>query len=711
MKTKLESKNVVSYFIVILIAVILLIVLAIEVSNKTSNHDFEVENTASLNQTILEDDLVGTTLNVSDGSQGINSLSATRLNQTWLDFDGVNDNVTFNPITLSLINTTVYFEYRRNNVTNFEKLFGESSNPNLRYIGFSNIDDRLEVETNTNTDVIRGTVAIVDNNWHKYILVFNNYTGSFYQDNVLMGMTSPKANDNLTLDLIGQLGTHGFPNGSLHSLWIINNSLDTTEIDYVHRNDGDLNPSIYFERTGERYNMYPNPNGNVTGMTNGRVYTSNDNGTTFNFVANITNNTGVQGDIWMDSKNTTFTTVKDLFNLYMSMGNINNWTISLNVTNMSNGFCKYSTARPGSMSEDSLGNIYFGTYSGNLDNSYQNASCDLIYKSNDGGISWTNIYTGNNYLGGGVGDYRHVHFTQVDPYTDYIYASLGDSIGDRSFIRSIDYGSSWTVLKTEEQDGISWQPTAIAFTDGYRIIAEDWNIVGKPDGSGIYRTSDDENFYKVFETDDDEAGYFVFMKKDANGVIYTGTSEVNNESKVTLYASGDGLNWYELYQWDKNGYTDGTTTGFGMMSDFGVDGWAYIFDSKNTTVYPDNFRIKTRLFNITLQYKLNENQGTIAYDTSGNSNNGTISGATWNNDGVLITLTNLIDYSLAGNIFTILNDDLSWNQIITNYEDRWYTTFGFHLTIIKLTIGFICLGALSVVILYLLKILKEGKGE
>ena len=69
-----------------------------------------------------------------------------------------------------------------------------------------------------------------------------------------------------------------------------------------------------------------------------------------------------------------------------------------------------------------------------------------------------------------------------------------------------------------------------------------------------------------------------------------------------------------------------------------------------------------------LELKLSENSGTTAYDTSGNGNNGTISGATWNNDGILITLTNLVDYTLSANIFTIINSALAWDEVALSYD-------------------------------------------
>ncbi len=70
-----------------------------------------------------------------------------------------------------------------------------------------------------------------------------------------------------------------------------------------------------------------------------------------------------------------------------------------------------------------------------------------------------------------------------------------------------------------------------------------------------------------------------------------------------------------------------------------------------------------------LQTKLrfNENQGTTAYDVSGNANNGTITGATWNNDGVDNTLTENVDYSTTPTTLTILNSEFAWSEVLTSY--------------------------------------------
>jgi len=69
--------------------------------------------------------------------------------------------------------------------------------------------------------------------------------------------------------------------------------------------------------------------------------------------------------------------------------------------------------------------------------------------------------------------------------------------------------------------------------------------------------------------------------------------------------------------------------------------------------------------NLATWYKLNERTGTVAYDFSLNKTNGTISGATWNNDDIDVTLTQDTDYTLVGENFTITNSELAWTGINT----------------------------------------------
>jgi len=71
-----------------------------------------------------------------------------------------------------------------------------------------------------------------------------------------------------------------------------------------------------------------------------------------------------------------------------------------------------------------------------------------------------------------------------------------------------------------------------------------------------------------------------------------------------------------------------------------------------------------------LKYDMNENSGTTAYDTSGLSNDGTITGATWFTDGLFVTLTSIVDYTInpTTGLFTLVNSDYSWSGLITSWN-------------------------------------------
>jgi peptidoglycan/xylan/chitin deacetylase (PgdA/CDA1 family) len=73
-----------------------------------------------------------------------------------------------------------------------------------------------------------------------------------------------------------------------------------------------------------------------------------------------------------------------------------------------------------------------------------------------------------------------------------------------------------------------------------------------------------------------------------------------------------------------------------------------------------------------IYYHLNEYNGTTAYDASGNGNNGSISGAIWQTDGAIKTLTSGVDYSITkvlGEYFDIawLNPEYQWSYFTVTY--------------------------------------------
>ncbi len=102
----------------------------------------------------------------------------------------------------------------------------------------------------------------------------------------------------------------------------------------------------------------------------------------------------------------------------------------------------------------------------------------------------------------------------------------------------------------------------------------------------------------------------------------------------------------------------------------GANQWICVIDGRNAThdysiglFVSNNSAIEQRL-------PFNENNGTVVHDTSGNSNNGIIDGATWTTDGALKTLVATFDYTLSTTtgLFTITNNDYSWAELLTTWS-------------------------------------------
>ncbi len=136
--------------------------------------------------------------------------------------------------------------------------------------------------------------------------------------------------------------------------------------------------------------------------------------------------------------------------------------------------------------------VYVGT--GETDIRSDLASGNGVYKSNDGGASWTHL---------GLDDTRQISRIVIDPADPKIvYAgAFGDPYGpskDRGVYKSIDGGKSWRkVLYTDDSTGVadlalaSQQPNLLfaCMWNGHRPPWSQYPAIDGP-GSGLYRSRD-----------------------------------------------------------------------------------------------------------------------------------------------------------------------------------------------------------------------------
>jgi photosystem II stability/assembly factor-like uncharacterized protein len=136
------------------------------------------------------------------------------------------------------------------------------------------------------------------------------------------------------------------------------------------------------------------------------------------------------------------------------------------------------------------GIIYVGTGEQCLRNeiSYGNG----VYKSLDGGKTWTNI---------GLRDSRHIAKILVDPHNpDIVYvAAIGHAFGpneERGVFRSSDGGKTWQkILYVDDKTGATdlvFDPNNpnILFAAMYQVRRAAWTMISGGPGSGLYKSTD-----------------------------------------------------------------------------------------------------------------------------------------------------------------------------------------------------------------------------
>ena len=160
----------------------------------------------------------------------------------------------------------------------------------------------------------------------------------------------------------------------------------------------------------------------------------------------------------------------------------------------------------------------------------------------------------------------------------------------------------------------------------------------------------------------------------AGSTVYTSTSTSDNVKTVSTIK--DGFYAITVINTDTEAknitvQTDGTITklyNLETLEEFSSDTGEFVVGVM------DSYEIlylgyEGTATGLVCQMDLDENSGTTTHDLSGNSNDGTISsGASWNNDGILVTLTNLVDYTLSGDVFTIINSEYYWQEIQITYN-------------------------------------------
>lgn len=330
---------------------------------------------------------------------------------------------------------------------------------------------------------------------------------------------------------------------------------------------------------------------------------------------------------------------------YNSIGDISYPILNGFLGNFSNQMDFVSTHRYYKYPEDSTSGLnYYDTLDTRIDTllskcTTYSANCSKIFVSefntNNATIQNTSAYS--SLYGEEFSQALAFGLNNYPANISFINYQFSEAFNYSDTINYPEYPKKWSMLSGPTYDNAFYPPFNV--TKNFAHLC--------PSGGTVYQTNSSDSTIKLVSCKDGNKYNII--------AINTGTESRNVSLDLTGVYPYRQLKEYET----NNHYLVDTTTN---ITQLGVlDSYEILY----LTGADDN---------LSAYYKLNENTGTTAYDVSGNDNDGTVSGATWENDGINITLTSGSDYSLSGIIFTLINSDLSYDLINLLYGYEGYDT-------------------------------------
>lgn len=182
---------------------------------------------------------------------------------------------------------------------------------------------------------------------------------------------------------------------------------------------------------------------------------------------------------------------------------------------------------------------------------------DGVYKSMDGGGSWSNM---------GLGDSQHIGKILVDPRdSDVVWVAaqgpVWNSGGDRGLFKTTDGGESWTkVLDISEHTGVTDmvmdpRDPDVVIAAAWQRQRKVWTLVAGGPESGIYKTTDGGDSWREITRGlpSVDAGRYGLCLSPANPDFIYAVVEAQYDAGGFYRSTDRGESWRKVNSWTSRG--------------------------------------------------------------------------------------------------------------------------------------------------------------
>jgi photosystem II stability/assembly factor-like uncharacterized protein len=179
---------------------------------------------------------------------------------------------------------------------------------------------------------------------------------------------------------------------------------------------------------------------------------------------------------------------------------------------------------------------------------------DGVYKSTDGGKSWTNT---------GLARSEHIGAIVIDPRnSDVVYAAatgpLWSAGGDRGVYQTTDGGKTWALVLNPDNEwtgaqSLSLDPANpdVIYASLYQRARRQWGFVDGGPGSGLYRSADRGATWTRLTKGlpNEELGKIGVAVSPADGNVVYAVIEAANRADGVFRSTDGGQNWEKMSGW------------------------------------------------------------------------------------------------------------------------------------------------------------------